>query len=320
LGDLLLGLDIGGTKTAFVLADTQGEILARARRPTELTGDPRTDLDDMAQAALALLAEAGAGQGDLVGAGAAVPGPLDFEAGLLLQPPNMPGWERVPAREWFEQALGCPVALENDANAAGLAEHRFGAGRGFDDVVYLTMSTGVGGGVIAGGRIQRGAHGGAGELGHVVVEWPGERCGCGNFGCLEAYVGGACLARRLARVTPADSEVARLAGSVEAARPEHLVEAARLGCAFALGEMERFTDYLARGLVQIAFALDPGVIVLGTICVAAGEQLCFAPARRKARELLWPSLAERLNVVPAALGDELPYRAAVCAALQSLEG
>jgi glucokinase len=318
LGDLLLGLDIGGTKTACVLADTQGRILARARHPTVLSGEARTDVARMADAALALLAEAGAGQGDLAGAGAAVPGPLDRAAGLLLQPPNMPGWDRVPVREWLERAFGCPVALENDANAAALAEHRFGAGRGHDDLVYLTMSTGVGAGILAGGQVQRGAGDGAGEIGHVPVEWPGEPCSCGLTGCLEAYVGGASLRRRLVRHTPPDSVLAELAGTPEAARPEHLVEAARAGCEFALAEMERFNDYLARGIVQIAFTLDPGVIVLGTICVAAGDELCFEPLRRKARARLWPDFAERLTIVPAALGDELPYRAATCAALASL--
>jgi glucokinase len=318
MGDLLIGLDIGGTKTAFVLADTQGEIRARHRRPTALSGDPRRDVDDMAQAALALLAEAGAGRGDLAGAGASVPGPIDPASGRLLNPPNMPGWESVPVHDWLAEAFGCPVALENDANAAALAEYRFGAGRGCEDMVFLSMSTGVGGGIVAGGCIQRGVGNGAGEIGHVPVEWPGDPCSCGQTGCLEAYVGGASLQRRLARVTPADSQVARLAGEPEAARPEHLVQAARAGCSFALAEMERFNDYLARGIVQISFTLDPARIVLGTICVAAGEALCFAPLREKVRERLWPSFAQRLVIAPAELGDELPYRAALCAALASV--
>jgi len=318
MGELLIGIDIGGTKTAFVLADTRGEIRARSRKPTSLSGNPRDDVDQMVAAALALLAEAGAGLGDLACAGASVPGPIEPATGRLLQPPNMPGWDSVPVRDWLGEAFGCPVAIENDANAAALAEHRFGAGRGCDDMVYLTMSTGVGGGIVAGGRIQRGAGSGAGEIGHAPVEWPGEPCSCGLNGCLEAYVGGASLQRRLARITPADSEVARLAGSPEAARPEHLVEAARAGCEFALAEMERFNDYLSRGLAQVAFTLDPAVIVLGTICVAAGEALCFAPLREKVRARLWPSFAERVAIEPAQLGPELPYRAAVCAALAGL--
>lgn len=317
MGDLLLGLDIGGTKTAFVIADTEGTILARHRQPTSFSGDPRRDLEAIASAALALLAEAGGQPADLVRAGAAVPGPFDPGSGTLLHPPNMPGWESVPVGDWLAQAFGCPVALENDANAAALAEHRFGAGRGLDDLVYLTMSTGVGAGIVSGGRVQRGSGSGAGEIGHVPVEWPGDPCNCGLRGCLEAYVGGACLQRRLAQTAPADSRVAQLAGGAAAARPEHLLEAAREGCPYALAEMERFNEYLARGIVQIGFTLDPAAVVLGTICVAAGEALCFGPLREKVRSRLWPSFADRLSILPAQLGSELPYHAALCVALGS---
>jgi len=315
MADLLLGIDIGGTKTAFVIGDTKGTILARHRQPTALSGEPRRDVEAMAQAARGLLAEAGGRPGDLVQAGAAVPGPFDPASGTLLSPPNMPGWDSVPVSEWLSQALDCPVALENDANAAALAEHRFGAGQGLDDVVYLTMSTGVGAGIVAGGCIQHGSGFGAGEIGHVPVEWPGDECSCGLRGCLEAYVGGACLQRRLARTTPADSRVAELAGGPAAARPEHLVEAARERCPYALEEMNRFNEYLARGIVQIAFTLDPAAVILGTICVAAGEALCFEPVRERVRARLWPGFAERLSILPAALGDDLPYCAALCVAL-----
>ena len=317
MSELLIGLDIGGTKTAFVLSDTRGEILARRRQPTELSGDPRADVAEMARVALELLEAEGAVRGDLVGAGASVPGPFDPVAGRLLQPPNMPGWESVPVRDWLAEAFGCPVALENDANAAALAEHRFGVGRGHDDLVYLTMSTGVGGGIVSGGALLRGAGSGAGEIGHVPVDWPGEPCNCGLTGCLEAYVGGASLARRLARLTPADSEVARLADG-RAPQPEHLVEAAKSGCPFALGELERFNDYLARGIAQLVFTLDPGLIVLGTICVAAGEELCFGPLRKRVQARVWPEFARRVEIVPSALGQDLPYHAALCVAQASL--
>jgi glucokinase len=313
--DRLLGFDIGGTKTAFVIGDTKGAILARRRTPTHLSGDPRRDVAAMAETGLALLAEVGGRPADLVRAGAAVPGPFDPDSGTLLHPPNMPGWESVPIAEWLSQSLGCPVSLENDANAAALAEHRFGAGRGIDDLVYLTMSTGVGGGILLGGQIQRGSGSGAGEVGHVPVEWPGDPCNCGLRGCLEAYVGGACLERRLTEQVNPDSRLARLAGG-GAVRPEHLVEAAREGCPDALREMERFNEYLARGIVQLCFTLDPAAVILGTICVAAGEALCLTPVREKVQARLWPAFAERLSIVPAQLDAELPYRAGLAVALE----
>ncbi|MCA9511233.1 MAG: ROK family protein [Myxococcales bacterium] len=316
---LVAGVDIGGTKVAFAIADGAGRLLLQRRRPTEPSGSAARDLARMADDLRALLAELGATPSALAAVGVSVPGPMDPEAGVLLRPPNLPGWQRAPVRAALEAALGCPVAIENDANAAALAEWRFGAGRGHRDLVYLTMSTGVGGGLVLDGRLHRGARAGAGEVGHVAVEWPGETCGCGLRGCLEAYVGGRAWTQRLQRATPADSLVARLAGGAALARPEHVVEAARAGCAFALSELDRFNEYLARGIAALAFTLDPALVVLGTICVAAGEDLCFAPLRAKLRARLWPEFADHLAIAPDALGDELPARAGVGVALHALE-
>ena len=234
---------------------------------------------------------------------------------MVLNPPNLPSWHDTPVRQILEDALGRPVAIENDANAAALAEHRFGAGRGVRDLVFLTMSTGIGAGIVVDGRIVRGVASSAGEVGHIPVEWDGEPCSCGLRGCLEAYAGGAAWTRRLRRVTPPGSAVARHAGAPAAARPEHVVAAAREGDAFALAELARFNDYLARGLVAVAFLLAPERIVLGTIPTAAGEALCLAPVRERFRRRVWPFLAERIEIVPSALGPALAAHAGIVVAL-----
>jgi glucokinase len=234
------------------------------------------------------------------------------------RPPNLPGWEDVAVIETLRVALRAPVFLENDANAAALAEARFGAGQGARDVVYLTMSTGVGAGIVLDGRVHRGLAWSAGELGHAPVEWNGEPCACGLRGCLEAYVGGAAWTARLRAIAPAGSLVVAHAGARERATPEHVVSAARAGDAFALAEMSRFVDWLARGLVWIAFGIAPEVIVLGTIPSAAGEALCFAPLRARVRAHLWPVLATQLRIVPSALGPRLPALAGVSVALDAL--
>ncbi len=313
---LLLGIDVGGTKVAFGLGDETGRLRARQRRPTEPTRDPQRDLARIVADARRLLEEAGVAPRELTAVGVSLPGPLDLERGEILNPPNLPGWKRVAVRDPLAEALGVPVHLENDANAAALAEWRFGAGRGLQHVVYLTMSTGVGGGLVLGGRLYRGVLASAGEVGHIPVEWEGEPCNCGLRGCLEAYVGGASLTRRLRAVAPADGRVAALAGGREQATPEHLVAAAREGDAFALGEMARFNDYLARALVTLGFVLAPEAVLLGTIARAAGEALCFAPLRERLRRHAWASVAERMQILPAALGEELPYLAGLCAALE----
>ena len=132
--------------------------------------------------------------------GASVPGPADAVRGIVLNPPNLPSWHNAPIGAALREAFGVEVRIENDANAAALAEHASGAGRGVNDMVYLTMSTGVGAGVIADGRLLTGAFGGAGEVGHLPIAFPGIRCRCGLFGCLEAYVGGHAWRSRLREI------------------------------------------------------------------------------------------------------------------------
>lgn len=300
---LRVGIDIGGTKIATAVADESGELRARSRVPTHATRDVVADVARIAAEVRRLVGEAGGRLDDVVAVGVSAPGPLDIEAGRVLRPPNLPEWVDVPIRDLLARELGRPIHLDNDANAAALAEWRFGAGRGFDHLVYLTMSTGVGAGLVLSGRVHRGVACLAGEVGHMPIEWEGELCACGMRGCLEAYVGGAAWARRLRRVAPAGSLVVELAGGAEKARPEHVVEAARRGDAFACAEMTRFNDYLARAIVQLVFVLAPQVFVLGTIAVAAGEALCFAPVRERVRAHAWRELTEALVIAPAALGE-----------------
>jgi glucokinase len=315
---LLLGIDIGGTKLALSLGDESGNILRRSRRPTDSCGRPEDDIARMADDARRLLAEAGVARDEVAAVGISVPGPIDVERGLLIDPPNLPGWGTVPVVALFERELGGAVAIENDANAAALAEWRFGAGRGFSNVVYLTMSTGIGGGLILDGRLYRGKDANAGEIGHIPLGVQGEVCGCGMPDCLEAYAGGASWTQRLRQIAPESSAVTALASGRENVTPKHVVAAAREGDAFALSELDRFNDYVARGIATIAYVLAPDRVILGTIAVAAGEELCFAPLRERVRARVWPTIADGMEIVPAALGDDLADLAGICAALEAV--
>jgi glucokinase len=317
--DLLLGIDLGGTKTLLALADQQGTPIASKRFPTALSGSSAKDLTHLKMETAGFLSEQRVEPSQLLQIGISAPGPLDPERGILFSAPNLQGWRDVPLQAFFQESLATATRLENDANAAALAEWQFGAGQGARSMVYLTMSTGIGGGLILDGRLFRGEACSAGELGHVPVEWDGELCNCGQRGCLEAYIGGAAWQKRLRRVTPEDSQVTQLAGSSDLIQPEHVVQAAREGDAFALSEMERFNHYLSRAIVGLAFSLAPERIVLGTIAVAAGEELCFAPLRKLVAERIWPSYQEHLQILPASLGKELPERAGVCVALDALQ-
>ncbi len=267
-----------------------------------------------------LIARSGLATPDFDAAGLSLPGPIDHERGAILDPPNLPGWKDVPIRTRLSETLGLPVRVENDANAAALAEWRYGAGRGSHNLVFLTMSTGVGAGLILDGRLYRGHRGRASEFGHTCVEWEGEPCGCGRRGCLEAYLGGAAWTRRLREITPTASRVCALAGARERVLPEHVVAAAGgEGDAFAREEMERFNHYLARAIAALSFALAPEVVVLGTIATAAGEALCFEPIRALVTAQVWPTLCDGMRILPSGLGDQLPYYAGVCVAIESTD-
>jgi glucokinase len=314
----LVGIDIGGSKLALAVADERGVPLRRARWPTDPAEPPARALERLAGGARRLLAEAGLAIEEVAAVGVAAPGPLDAGCEHLLSPPNLPGWDRVPLRRLLTEALGRPVRVENDANAAALAEWRFGAGRGASDLVYLTLSTGVGAGLILAGRLYRGRGGNAGELGHAPLVWEGERCACGLRGCAEAYLGGAAWTRRLRQQAPAASLACELAGGRDRLQPEHVVEAARAGDAFARSEIDRYNDHLARLLCLVVFALAPERIVLGTIPSRAGEELCLAAVRERVAARVWPLLAEGLRILPSGLGEELPDYAGLGIALEEL--
>ncbi len=315
----MLGIDIGGTKLALALADEQGNVLERSQRRTEPTGRPADDVARVVDDARALLARLNLSPQQVACVGVSAPGPLDAAREYVMRPPNLPGWQDVPLRRLLAEGLGTRVSLENDANAAALAEWRYGAGRGYRDVIYLTASTGMGAGIVLGGRLYRGTSGNAGEVGHAPVEWEGLPCACGQRGCLEAYVGGAAWIQRLSRETPAESLVAELAGGRERARPEHVVQAARRGDAFALAEMDRYNDYLSRAITSLVYVLSPQVVILGTIPTQAGEELCFAPLRKRVAAHVWPELGRDLEIVPSALGADLPAYAGLCAAHEGLK-
>ncbi len=314
---LFLGIDIGGTKRVLAVGDQTGEPLSQIRRPMEDSGDWRADLDCLVADGRELVAEWQDRTGaKLTRVGVSVPGPADPERGLLLNPPNLPSWHGATIGAALGEAFGVEIRVENDANAAALAEHEFGAGRGCEDMVYLTMSTGVGAGVISHGKLLRGAFGAAGEAGHVPVENPGAPCRCGLNGCLEVYVGGNAWRQRLREVVPESSAAFDLADRVrDDIRPEHLVAAAKAGDAFACQEFDRWLDYLAKGIIPVIMLLEPERIVLGTIATAAGESLCFEPLRERVAASIWPHQAERLSIVPASLGKDLPQRAGLAVAL-----
>lgn len=275
-----LGIDVGGTKTALVLADAAGTRLGASRFETRPERGPEAWLAELLDHARRL-----AGEAPLEAVGVASAGPLDLESGAMAHPPNFPGWGIVPLARPLREALGAPVALDNDANAAALAEARHGAGRGASGVLYVTISTGLGAGIVLNGRVWRGLGAGAGEIGHLLIDPRPEAplCGCGNRGCLEAIASGTGIAKRMAEA---------LGPGAEAPTSADVLARARAGDPVAAGVWEETLQALAVGLGGAITTLAPDALVLGGgVAVGAGEPLLAA---------LRPRLEQRARLVPVA--------------------
>ncbi len=296
-GRKILGVDLGGTKIAVSLWTSEGRRIDGRRFETK-RDSVEANLSEIVRLGRDLL-----GESKPAAIGVSGGGPLDPERGVIISIPNLPGWVEIPIAARLSEEFGAPTGIENDANACALAEHRFGAGRGARHMAFLTLSTGIGGGLILDGRIYRGHRFLAGEAGHQVIEEGGAACGCGKRGCLEAYASGTGIARRLAEKRNAGEGLGGMAPGVPRDARE-LVERARGGDRFSIEFLRETAAYLARGIANLVYILDPERIILGTIAVAAGD-LLLAPLREEVARRVWPQLSRGLEILPAGLGEEL---------------
>lgn len=266
---LSIGIDIGGTKILGALVDAQGKVLEELRVPS-----PAQDPDLMVDTVVQLIEDLTAKASDVIaGVGVAAAGFIDADQSHILYAPNL-NWRNEPMRDRLQQRVTHPVFIENDANAAGWAEYKFGAGRGSKDMVMLTLGTGVGGAVIADYKLRRGGFGIGGELGHVRVVQDGRLCGCGRKGCVEQYASGTAVlkaAKKLANSQgPMGQRLAELAGDEELTG-HHVYQALLEGDPGALSIVRTAADYLAQAMGTIQAVLDPQVYVIGGGLSEAGD-------------------------------------------------
>lgn len=299
---LTIGLDVGGTKVLGVAVDSAdpGTILGQHRIPTPVGGEGLV-------AALADLVEVLAGRLGLPAAvGVGVPGIVDG-SGTLVLGPHLPHLRHQPLAVEVRRRLDLPVVVDNDANCHAVAEQRAGAARGAQDALVITLGTGVGGGIISGGRLLRGAHGFAGEPGHMVVDPSGPPCPCGKQGCWERYASGTGLGRLALEAAQAgrlDAVVAMAGGDEQAVRGEHVTAAAREGDPAALRVLDQMAWWIGLGLANLANLLDPAVIVLGGGLVEASDVL-LEPVRTHFSALVMGGSDRPVTeIVPAVLGEE----------------
>lgn len=274
---LAIGVDVGGTKIAAGVVDESGAIVARLRRPTPAR-DTAATARTIAEMATELAAQTGA---STIGIGAA--GFVDEDRSTVLFAPNL-AWRNEPLGQTVAQATGMPTVVENDANAAGWAEARFGAAKGSSSTVVLTIGTGIGGAIIQNGQLVRGSHGLAGELGHFIIRPGGRRCGCGLRGCWERYGSGSALVHEARELAGIDRELGsrmlELAdGQVEAITGLQVTQAAQEGDAGALDCFATLGKWIGRGMASLAAILDPDVFVLAGGVSEAGDLLA-SPTRK----------------------------------------
>ncbi|MDA8992879.1 ROK family glucokinase [Aquiluna sp.] len=275
---LSIGIDIGGSKVLGALVDASGTVTLEKRIPS-----PAQDPDQMVEVVASLISElANAAGQELEAVGVAAAGFIDATGSTVLYAPNLK-WRNEPLRERLEQRTKLAVVIENDANAAGWAEFRFGAGQGTKDMVMLTLGTGVGGAIISDGQLRRGGFGIAGELGHIRVVRDGRPCGCGRKGCVEQYASGTALLNAakalVASNDPAAAMLAELSPSAEQLTGQHIAQALLAGDSGARALIEDLGQYLGEAMGSITAALDPEVYVIGGGLSEAGE-LVLEPIRR----------------------------------------
>lgn len=273
----ILGFDVGGTKISVVLGDDSGNILGSQRKPTVRHLGRKRLAEDLIDMGRSILDKFGLKKPDAIGVIFA--GLVDSERGIVLSSPNILGLRNFPINKALEDEFGAKVHLENDATAATIAERIFGSGRHFQNFVYLTLSTGIGGGVFIDGELYRGAHGMAGEMGHMVVMSNGPVCGCGRRGCLEAIASGRGIARRVAENVTAVKE-SELYSKI---RPSDIdakkvFEFKKKGDMFSQLIIEETIYYLAVGIVNIIDIFDPEAVIIGGGIASAGDEL-FKPLR-----------------------------------------
>ena len=313
---LVVAVDVGASKTLLTVRSVR-ELTAgwRADGPVvriDSHADPAALVDWVA---VEVARSTGRLGGTVAAIAVAAPGPLDAEHGIVTRSSNL-GWQEVPLAAMLSARLAAPVALEDDANAAALGEWHFGAGSGADPLAYLTVSSGIGGGVVAGGASIRGARGNAGEVGHIVIDPAGPRCACGRRGDVESFAGGTALARRARRIWPR----ARTADGQPAPRtPEAIFRAARRGDPQAITLVTQATEALAVAIAAMAAVIEPEVIVVGG-SIGLGQPRMMRRAAALARTRVMRENAATLRVVPAGLGQESVLAGAADLGLRLLDG
>jgi len=313
VGRSVIGVDLGGTNLRTALISPAGEIAHKQKEPTEAGQGHRGVIAKLIASIRQQQEHAQRSGRMVVAVGVGAPGVIHAHRGVVVKSPNFPDWDNLPLKQELEAASGIPVFIENDANAAALGEQWRGAAQGINSMIFLTLGTGVGGGIVLDGRIWQGADGMAGEVGHMTIIPDGRKCGCGNRGCLEMYASSRGI------VMSYQEGLAKRAGSpsVDAVTSAEIYEAARRGDALALCVMEAMGRSLGIGIANLINIFNPEMVVIGG-GVKDAWTLFIEATRDEVRKRAFAYPAERTRIVPSVLGDDAGMIGAAAVALQNV--
>lgn len=301
MASLYLGIDLGGTDTKYGLIDSNGRVVRSAKNPTHSEEGYEAVLDRIARNAKDLMS----GHGKITAVGMGCPGPLDSRKGIVYETPNLPGWENVPVQAILESKLDMPVTLNNDANAAAFGEFWVGAGSHTESMILFTLGTGVGGGIVLDGELYDGPDTTAGELGHMIINFDGPVCGCGNKGCIEAYASATAIRREVKEALEAgvETSIEIPDGAEDDFGAKVVYDAAVKGDKFAIELYEKVGFYLGVAAGSIVNIFNPEMIAYGGGLSNAGNFI-FEPLKRTMKEMAFKKPAERCIITQAKLGND----------------
>ena len=313
---MILAIDIGGSQFGLALATPDGRVIKRIQHQTDRADHADKRIDRILAASKILIS-----QSSVSACGIGFGGPVSFDTQRIVNSTHVAGWDDCPLPKIVEQRLGVPAIIDNDANVGALGEFTFGTGKNSRHIIYYTISTGIGGGIIINGEIYRGGNGYAGELGHVPISRDGPQCDCGNRGCLEALCSGTAIARRAKAAIKKHPRkgiaIARTANN-NPITAKTLFDTARSGDPYARTLVDEICTDLGQGLAIAVNAFAPDVIVIGGGVSNAGRVL-FEPLRRETRRFLMPVHRPHLRIAPAKLKNRSVLLGAVALAKQRIQ-
>ncbi|MFH1800145.1 MAG: ROK family protein [Candidatus Omnitrophota bacterium] len=297
-----VGIDIGGTKISLVLGTEKGKILARHEIKTGVRAKTKACVKELASNLRTLILHSCVSPKKILGIGVGCPGPVDSSKGALPRSPNLPGWKGIPLRSILQKATGLPVFLANDANAAALGEQLLGAGKRTQDLIYITVSTGIGGGIVMNGELHEGAGCVAGEVGHMSVVPEGRRCGCGKRGCLEAYASGTAIVNDVReRMTSKNTVLWKFLRGNKRVGAKQVGRAACEGDKLAIESYRKAGYYLGIGIANLLNILNPQKVVIGGGVLKSAPKIFWKAMIKSAKQHAWPEAFRTVRIVPSQL-------------------